>query len=125
MCAVRYLTYSDGGWKRQPLDMYSSCEQTILNKQSRQQQVMALKLSDGHKNCSSSPLILMIPVVLKARGRTCRRYFGFCYLGVGHIKHTYLLTWLVHACAVWAFGVVEYRYMHLCGCVCVCACVLV
>jgi len=46
----------------------------------------------------------MIPNVLKARGRTCRRYFGFCYLGVGHIKHIYV--WLVHACAVWTFGVV-------------------
>jgi len=59
----------------------------------------------------------MIPNALAARGRTCRRYFGFCCLGVGHIKHTYV--WMVHACAVWAFGVVEYRYMQLCVCTCV------
>ena len=62
----------------------------------------------------------MIPNVLKAHGRTCRRYFGFCYLGVGHIKHTYV--WLVHACAVWAFGVVN---IIICSCVCVCVCVCV
>ena len=67
----------------------------------------------------------MIPNIPKARGRTCRRYFGVCYLGVGHIKHIYV--WLVHACAVWTFGVVEYRYIQLwvCMCMCVCVCVCV
>jgi len=57
----------------------------------------------------------MTPNVLKAHSRTCRRYFWFCYLGVGYFKHIYV--WLVHACVVWSFGVFEYHMVRHPRCV--------